>query len=192
MRTAIHVIGTAALAAVAAAAFALATGVAFNAHREWEMGAIPLMLAAFVFVGLFAGTIAGLACPRHPYLAASLASFLVFVIADLVNDFKVELTPQMTRDERREFWANIEGLLLAGFPLGVPFALWGGLMADTNAKRLRVLRDVSYGFAGFIGFVALIPLAVHWLPWQMGIPAAAIAALVFVVWLARRTWRAAA
>jgi hypothetical protein len=109
------VVGSAAvLGALTAACYAITTGLAFNAHsRAWEMGAIPLLLAALVFVGVLAGIVAGLVARRHPYLAAFLASLLLFAIAVGVNDWREVLTPQMTRDERREFWANIEGQILA-------------------------------------------------------------------------------
>jgi hypothetical protein len=179
--------GAAVLGALTAACYAITTGLAFNAHsRAWEMGAIPLLLAAFVFVGVLAGIVAGLVARRHPYLAAFLASLLLFAIAVGVNDWREVLTPQMTRDERREFWANIEGLLFSAFLLGMPLALWGALVTDRDAVRLRWVRDASYAFAGLVGFVALIPVAVHWFPWHVGIAGAAAAALTFVHWITRR------
>ena len=190
-REGLRAAGAAACGAAIAAGYSIATGLAFNAHgRAWEMGAIPLLLAAFVFVGLLAGAIAGLGSRRHPYLAAFLASLLLFAIAVGLNELREALTPYMTRDERREFWANIEGLFFAGFPFGVPLALWGALITDEDPGRLRALRDGSYGLAGFIMFVASIPAAVHWLPWQVGLGAAAVAALAFVGWIARRNRRA--
>jgi hypothetical protein len=187
MMTALRVFGAATVGAAAAAGYAIASGLAFNAlSRGLEIGAIPLLLAAFVFVGLLAGTVAGLLCRERPYLAAILAAFLIFVFATGVNDLKEQLTPAMTRDGRREFWASIEGLLFGGFPFGVPFALWGALLASVNPGRLDAPRAVSYPFAGFIGFGAVAPVAVHWFPWQMGLPLAAVASLSFIVWIVRR------
>ena len=189
---ALRVLGSAAAGAAAAAAYALACGLALNAlSRGLEIGAIPLFLAAFVFVGLLAGTVAGLLSPRRPYVTAILAAFLVFVFATIVNDLKEPLTPAMTRDERREFWASIEGLLFGAFPIGVPFALWGALLANVNPARLRALRDVSDPFTALITWVALIPVAVHWLPWPVGLAAAAVLAGVLVVWIVRRNGRTA-
>lgn len=186
-------VSTAALiGAVTAAGYSFATGIAFRAHsRAWEMGAIPLLLAAFVFVGLLTGTVAALLSRQRPYLAAVLAMVTLFAIAAGVNEFREALTPGMTGDERREFWANIEGLLFGGGPIGVPFALWGALIVNPRPGRLRGVRDATYGIAGFIAFVALIPAAVHWLPWRVGIPAAAAVALAFVVWITRRNRPAA-
>ena len=190
--TASRVFGAATVGAAAAAGYAIASGLAFNAlSRGLEMGAIPLLLAAFVFVGLLAGTVAGLLCRERPYLAAVLAACLVFVIATGVNDLKEQLTPAMTRDERREFWASIEGLLFGGFPFGVPFALWGALLANVNPGRLSGPRAVSYPFAGFIGFGAVTPVAVHWLPWPIGLALAAVATVSFIVWIVRRNRRTA-
>lgn len=187
VRMALPTLGAGALGGATAAGYAMMTGLAFNAHsRAWEMGAIPLLLASFAFVGLLAGMIAGLACRPHPYLAALCASLVVLIIAAVLNDFRVELTPAMTGDERREFWANIEGLLFAGFPLGVPLALWGALVTDPNPGRLGGPRDASYHLVGFVAFVATLPAAIHWFPWQAGIAAAAIAALSIVLWIARR------
>lgn len=150
-----------------------------------------MFLAAFVFVGLLAGTVAGLLSRLRPYLAAVLAAFLVFVFATVVNDLKEPLTPAMTRDERREFWASIEGLLFGAFPIGVPFALWGALLATVNPGRLHALRAVSYPFAALITFGALIPVAVHWLPWPMGLAAAAVLTGALAVWIVRRNQRTA-
>lgn len=192
MITALRVFGAATVGAAAAAGYAIASGLAFNAlSRGLEIGAIPLLLAAFVFVGLLAGTVAGLCCRERPYLAAVLAAFLVFVFATGVNDLKEQLTPAMTRDERREFWATIEGLLFGGFPFGVPFALWGALLASVNPGRLGALRAGSYPFAGFIGFGAVTPVAVHWFPWQIGLALAAVATVSFIVWIVRRNRRSA-
>ena len=157
--------------------------------RELEIGAIPLLLAAFVFVGALAGTVAALLCRERPYLAAALAAFLVFVFATGINDLKEQLTPAMTRDERREFWANIEGLLFAGFPLGMPFALWGALLANVNPGRLGAFRAASYPFAAFIVFGGITPLAVHWFPWQIGLALAVVATVSVIVWLVRRNRR---
>lgn len=192
MTTALRVLGAAAAGGAAAAVYAIAAGLAFNAlSRAIEIGAIPLLLAAFVFVGLLAGTVAGLLSRQRPYLAAVLAAFLVFVFATIVNDLKDQLTPAMTRNERREFWATIEGLLFGGFPFGVPFALWGALLANVNPGRLSAPRAVSYPLAGFIAFAALTPIAVHWLPWPIGLAAAAALAAALIVWIARRNSRAA-
>jgi hypothetical protein len=188
--TALRVFGAATVGAVAAAGYAIASGVAFTTlSRGLEMGAIPLMLSAFVFVGLLAGTLAGLLCRERPYLAAFLASFLVFVFATGVNDFKEQLTPAMTRDQRREFWASIEGLLFGGFPFGVPFALWGALLGNVNPGRLAAPRVISYPFAGLIGFGAVTPLAVHWLPWPLGLTAAAVSTAAFIIWIGHRNRR---
>lgn len=102
MKTALRVLGAATVGGAAAAGYAIASGLAFNAlSRGLEIGAVPLMLAAFVFVGLLAGTVAGLLCQERPYVAAVLAAFLVFVFATGVNDLKEQLTPALTRDERR-------------------------------------------------------------------------------------------
>lgn len=62
MITALRVLGAATVGAAAAAGCAIASGLAFNAlSRGLEIGAIPLLLAAFVFVGL---------CPdRHRNIA---------------------------------------------------------------------------------------------------------------------------
>jgi hypothetical protein len=187
---AIPVLSAGALGGATAAVYAVLTGIAFHdMSRAWEMGAIPLLLASFVFVGLLSGIVAGLGCRRHPYLAALVASFLILVIASAISDFREELTPALTRDERREFWANIEGLLFAGFPFGLPLALWGALVTDLKPGRLAVVRDFSYGPIGFVVFVAIVPAALRWLPWQGGMVAAAAAALAFALWIARRNRR---
>jgi cyanate permease len=55
-----------------------------------------------------------------------------------------------------------------------------------NPGRLGAARAVSYPFAGFIGFGAVAPVAVHWFPWQTGLPLAAVASVSFIVWIARR------
>lgn len=189
---ALRIFGAAAVGAVAAAGDAIASGLAFNAlSRGLEIGAIPLLLAAFMFVGLLAGTVAGLFSRDHPYRAAVLAAFLVFVFATGINDLKEQLTPAMTRDERREFWATIEGLLFGGFPFGVPFALWGALLVDMNPGRLGAVRALSYPFAAFIAFGAAIPVAVHWFPWPIGLVLAAVAAAAFMVRIVRRNGRTA-
>ena len=185
--TALRILGAATVGGVAAAGYATASGLAFNAlSRGLEIGAVPLLLTAFVFVGLLAGTVAALLCPARPYVAAVLAAFLVFVFATVINDLKEQLTPAMTRDERREYWASIEGLLFGGFPFGVPFALWGALLADVNPRRLGSFRAASYPFAGLITFGALTPVAVHWLSWPIGLPVAVILAVAVIVWMIRR------
>lgn len=190
--TALRVLGAATVGAAAAAGYAIASGFAFNAlSRGMEIGAAPLLLAAFVFVGLLAGTVAGLLCRERPYVAAVLAAFLVFVFATAVNDLKEQLTPAMTRDERREFWASIEGLLFGGFPFGVPFALWGALLANVNPGPLGASRAASYPFAAVVGFGALIPIAVRWFPWQIGLALAAVATVLSIVWIVRRNRRTA-
>jgi len=189
---AVRVFAASAAGAAAATAYAIAFGLASNTlSRGWEIGAIPLLLAAFVFVGLLAGTVAGLLCRERPYMAAVLAAFLVFVFATVVNDFKEPLTPAMTRDERREFWASIEAVLFGAFPFGVPFALWGALLANANPGSLGARRRASYPVAGLIGFGALVPIAMQWFPWQIGLPLTAIATVAFIVWLVRRAGRPA-
>jgi hypothetical protein len=183
----IRTISAALLGASCATLYAWLTGIAFHAHsRDWEMGGIPLLFAAWMFVGLSAGIVAGLTARERPYLAAFLATFVLLVIAATVNGLKEELTPGMTRDERREYWANIEGLLFAGFPVGIPFALWGALIVDLKPLRLRGLRSASYQPAGFLSFVALFPMAFHWLPGSMGFFASVVAAVLFFSWIARR------
>ncbi len=190
--TALRVLGAATVGAAAAAGYAIASGFAFNAlSRGMEIGAVPLLLAAFVFVGLLAGTVAGLLCRERPYMAAVLAAFLVFVFATGVNDLKEQLTPAMTRDERREFWASIEGLLFGGFPFGLPFALWGALLANVNPGRLDASRAASYPVAAVVAFGALIPVAVHWFPWPIGLTLAAVATVLSIVWIVRRNHRTA-
>jgi hypothetical protein len=190
--TALRVLGAATVGGAAAAGYAILSGLAFNAlSRGLEIGAVPLLLAAFVFVGLLAGTVAGFLCRERPYVAAVLAAFLVFVFATVVNDLKEQLTPAMTRDERRELWASIEGLLFGGFPFGVPFAVWGALLAKVNPGRLGPSRAASYPFAGLIAFGALTPVAVHWLSWPIGLPAAAVLTVAFIVWIVRRNRRTA-
>lgn len=181
----VRALGAAALGAVSAAAYAILSGLAFNGLRSWEMGAIPFLLAAFVFVGLLAGIVAGLGWRARPYLAAVLAMVLLFVLGDQIGDRREALTPLLTADERREFWANIQGFLFAGGPFGVGFALWGALIVDPR-PRWRWLRDGSYAFAGWLAFVALVPAAIHWLPWPIGFAGAAAAAIAFTVWIARR------
>ena len=98
------------------------------------------------------------------------------------------MVPGLGRDARREFWANIEAFLTFGSaPFGVVTALWGAVIVDRRPNgRLRRLRDPSFGFAGFLAFVALMPLALHWFPPLAALVVSAGVALGFVIWVARR------
>ncbi|MGH7857119.1 MAG: hypothetical protein ACREQY_07265 [Candidatus Binatia bacterium] len=189
VRTAASVVGAAFCGAGVAAVYAVVAGLAFNAHsRSWEMGAIPFLLAGVGFVGLLEGVVAGLASRERPYLAAFLATLFLAVVVGAADWWKDLVVPGLGRDARREFWANIDAFFVFGSaPFGVVPALWGALVVDRRPhRRLRWLREQSYGFAGFLAFVALMPPALHWLPPLAALAVSAGAAVAFVIRVARR------
>jgi len=164
-----------ALGAAAAFLLASAEAVAVTAKSsEYDMGGIPIVLSALGFMPLAAGLVAGLAAPGRPYPAAFAAwAFLLATSAVLSS----------TRDLR----LGAETYL---FPAGlnVFFVLWGALLTDPDAHRLRTFRDGTLPLAGLMSFLAAIPIADVYFPGKTAwLPLAALVG--FFVWLGMRNQR---
>lgn len=161
----------------AAVAFGLASAeaVAVTAKSaEYEMGGIPIILAALGFMPLAAGLTAGLVAPGRPYPAALIAWALLLLTSIVLS----------TMPELR---LGAETYL---FPIAINifFVLWGALLADPAPRRGRVLRDGTLPLAGFMSFLAAIPIADVYFPGKTAwLPLAALVA--FFVWLGVRNQR---
>jgi hypothetical protein len=155
---------------------AFAEGVAVEAKgREYDMGGIPLLLAAWGFVPFAAGTAAGLAAPRRPYLAAAIAWVAAAVIGAVIN---------IGSGSDKQ----VEAFLLP-IPVTVPFALWGALIVDRRRTRLVDFRNTSMVLAALMSLLAIIPIADYWMPGKSGWLLAGLV-VIFFVWVARRNQRA--
>lgn len=178
--------GAGAAGALAALTYTAAAGAAFAAHsRQWEMGGIPLVLSAWVFTGFLAGSVASLLAGRRPYLASTVAIFLLIVGGQLLLARRDTLLPQMARD--------LLALVSAGAPFQAIVALWGALVTDPapggRAARLAPLRELSYAPGWLLSFLALLGPGIHFIPRYGGL-AAALAPALYFVWVARRNQRA--
>lgn len=188
----IRLLGAGGLGALAAIAYAWATGVAFNdLARSLEMGGIPLVLAAWVYPGFLTGVVAALAAGRkRPYLASLAGIAFLFVAESLLATYYQGAFPGMSLDQRREFWSNILGLLNpAAVPLQVLFGLWGALITDptltARSPRLDAFRDSLYPLAWFLSLLALLGIGLHYWP-RYGAFAAALLPAAFFLWVARQ------
>lgn len=151
---------------------AFAEGAAMEAKgREYEMGGIPLLLAALGFVPFAGGAAAGLAAPRRIYVAALIAWFGSAIVGAVIS--------QMPGPDR-----PVEGYLVP-LPFTIPFALWGALIVDPRPPRFRNFRDGSMVFAGLMSLLAIIPIADYWMPGKSGWLLAALV-VGFFLWVARR------
>jgi hypothetical protein len=164
------------LGAVVAFGLASAEAVAVTAKSsEYEMGGIPIILAALGFIPLAAGIVAGLAVPARPYPAALVAWGLLLLTSIVLSSIP-------------ELHLGAETYL---FPAGlnVLFVLWGALLADPSPRRLRTLRDGTLPLAGLMSFLAAIPIADVYFPGKTAwLPLAALVG--FFIWLGVRNQRA--
>lgn len=164
------------LGAVVAFGLASAEAVAVTAKSsEYEMGGIPIILAALGFMPLAAGIVAGLAVPARPYPAALVAWGLLLLTSIVLSSIP-------------ELHLGAETYL---FPAGlnVLFVLWGALLADPSPRRLRTLRDGTLPLAGLMSFLAAIPIADVYFPGKTAwLPLAALVG--FFIWLGVRNQRA--
>ncbi|MFN3476019.1 MAG: hypothetical protein ACK4Z6_00480 [Candidatus Methylomirabilales bacterium] len=147
--------------------------------RDWEMGAIPFMIAQFFYTPVLAGLTAGFLAPHRPYVAAVLAQVVAAAWA----------TAASTLD-----WWKPQLWGVAGIPLGVPLALWAALVVDPRAAArqpvLGWMQDLSYVLAYLHTVFATLPVPLRWLPSPFGSLIGWAAPAVFFLHVARRNRRA--
>lgn len=139
--------------------------------REYDMGGIPLLFAAWGFIPFAGGAAAGLAAPRRVYLAAAIAWVGSAIVGGILNSMPGPDRP-------------VEGFLLP-LPFTIPFALWGALIVDLR-PRFRAFRDGSMVFTALMSLVAIIPIADYWFPGKSGWILAGLV-VAFFVWISRRS-----
>jgi hypothetical protein len=165
-----------ALGAVVAFGLASAEAAAVTAKSaEYEMGGIPIVLAALGVMPLAAGLTAGLGASGRPYPSALIAWALLLLTSIVLSSMP-------------ELRLGAESYL---FPAGlnVLFVLWGALLADPFPRRLRSLRDGTLPLAGLMSFLAAIPIADVYFPGKTAwLPLAALVS--FFLWLGVRNQRA--
>lgn len=143
--------------------------------RDWEMGAIPLMVAQLFYTPVLAGLAAGSLAPHRPYVAALLAQAVVAAWATAASAF--------------DWWdPQVSGVAVT--PPGVLLGVWAALVVDPGAAArgpvVVWMQYLSYAVAYLHTVLATLPVPLRWLPSPFGSVVGWLAPAAFFLYVARR------